>query len=145
MQYRTLGRTGIKVTPYALGAMMLGSMGNPDRQQGIAIIRRALERNIPIRQLTSEMTVYDRPAHFRDSLVRGAFARFHHDHFFLSREGGTLVRDVFEYRAPLGALGWIAERLFLTAYMRRFLETRLIALKRMAESEAWVQFVPPTS
>ena len=46
MQYRTLGRTGIKVTPYALGAMMLGSTGNPDRQEGIAIIRRALDAGI---------------------------------------------------------------------------------------------------
>ena len=25
MQYRTLGRTGIKVSPYALGAMMFGA------------------------------------------------------------------------------------------------------------------------
>ncbi|QIZ97776.1 aldo/keto reductase [Leifsonia sp. PS1209] len=46
MQYRTLGRTGIKVTPYALGAMMLGSFGNPDRQEGIRIIHRALDAGI---------------------------------------------------------------------------------------------------
>lgn len=46
MQYRTLGRTGIKVTPYALGAMMLGSFGNPDRQEGGRIIRRALDAGI---------------------------------------------------------------------------------------------------
>ncbi len=29
MQYRTLGRTGIKVSPFALGAMMFGPIGNP--------------------------------------------------------------------------------------------------------------------
>ena len=30
MRYRTLGRTGIKVSPYALGALALGtSIGNP--------------------------------------------------------------------------------------------------------------------
>ena len=46
MQYRTLGRTGIKVTPYALGAMMLGSLGNPDRRQGVRIIHRALDAGI---------------------------------------------------------------------------------------------------
>jgi aryl-alcohol dehydrogenase-like predicted oxidoreductase len=46
MQYRTLGRTGIKVTPYALGAMMLGSFGNPDRQEGVRIIHRALDAGI---------------------------------------------------------------------------------------------------
>jgi aryl-alcohol dehydrogenase-like predicted oxidoreductase len=46
MQYRTLGRTGIKVTPYALGAMMLGSFGNPDRAEGVRIIHRALDAGI---------------------------------------------------------------------------------------------------
>ncbi|MGA1838863.1 aldo/keto reductase [Herbiconiux sp. 11R-BC] len=46
MQYRPLGRTGIKVTPYALGAMMLGSFGNPDRQEGVRIIHRALDGGI---------------------------------------------------------------------------------------------------
>lgn len=29
MQYRTLGRTGIKASPYALGAMMFDAVGNP--------------------------------------------------------------------------------------------------------------------
>jgi ligand-binding SRPBCC domain-containing protein len=93
-------------------------------------------------ELTSRLTAYDRRTYFRDSLVSGVFARIDHDHFFSPSEGGTLVRDVFEYHAPLGPLGWAAEQLFLTAYMRRFLETRLFALKRIAESEAWVQFVP---
>ncbi|MBA8795653.1 aryl-alcohol dehydrogenase-like predicted oxidoreductase [Friedmanniella endophytica] len=46
MRYRTLGRTGIKITPYALGAMMLGSFGNPDRKEGVRIIRRALDAGI---------------------------------------------------------------------------------------------------
>ena len=46
MQYRTLGRTGIKVSPYALGAMMLGSLGNPDRAEGIRIIHRAIESGV---------------------------------------------------------------------------------------------------
>jgi aryl-alcohol dehydrogenase-like predicted oxidoreductase len=30
MRYRTLGRTGIKVSPYALGAMLFGAIGNND-------------------------------------------------------------------------------------------------------------------
>jgi len=87
----------------------------------------------------------DRPRHFRDSMVRGAFARFDHDHYFEESNGGTLMRDVFDYRAPLGPLGWLAERLFLTAYMRRFLLTRLRELKALAESDDWARFVPPVA
>jgi aryl-alcohol dehydrogenase-like predicted oxidoreductase len=46
MQYRTLGKTGIKVSPYCLGAMMLGGLGNPDHDEGIRIIHKALDTGI---------------------------------------------------------------------------------------------------
>jgi aryl-alcohol dehydrogenase-like predicted oxidoreductase len=46
MKYRTLGRTGIQVSPYCLGAMMFGAMGNPDHDDSIRIIRRALDAGI---------------------------------------------------------------------------------------------------
>ncbi|UYM06195.1 aldo/keto reductase [Solicola gregarius] len=46
MQYRTLGRTGIKVSPYALGAMMFGPFGNPDHEDATKIIHRALDAGI---------------------------------------------------------------------------------------------------
>ena len=46
MQYRTFGRTGIKVSPYALGAMMFGAVGNPDHEDSIRIIHKALDAGI---------------------------------------------------------------------------------------------------
>src|ERR1700744_1978806 len=46
MQYRSLGRTGIKVSPYALGAMMFGAGGNPDHDDSIRIIHKALDAGI---------------------------------------------------------------------------------------------------
>src|ERR1700722_18534529 len=46
MQYRTLGRTGIKVSPYCLGAMMFGAAGNADHEDSIRIIHKALDAGI---------------------------------------------------------------------------------------------------
>jgi aryl-alcohol dehydrogenase-like predicted oxidoreductase len=46
MRYRTLGRTGIQVCPYALGAMMFGAFGNPDHDDSVRIIHRALDAGI---------------------------------------------------------------------------------------------------
>ncbi|MFE2420996.1 aldo/keto reductase [Streptomyces hokutonensis] len=46
MHYRTLGRTGIKVSPYCLGAMMFGAIGNPDHDDSVRIIHRALDAGI---------------------------------------------------------------------------------------------------
>ncbi len=48
MRYRTLGRTGIKVSPYALGAMMFGAIGNPDHDDAIRIIHKALDAGINV-------------------------------------------------------------------------------------------------
>jgi aryl-alcohol dehydrogenase-like predicted oxidoreductase len=47
MQYRTLGRTGIKVSPYALGALMFAtSVGNSDPADSARIIHKALDAGI---------------------------------------------------------------------------------------------------
>src|ERR1700753_2652673 len=46
MEYRTLGRTGVKVSPLCLGAMMFGSFGNPDHDDSIRIIHAALDAGI---------------------------------------------------------------------------------------------------
>ncbi|RDG38590.1 aldo/keto reductase [Streptomyces corynorhini] len=46
MKYRTLGRTGIKVSPYCLGAMMFGALGNPDHDDSIRIIHKALDAGV---------------------------------------------------------------------------------------------------
>ena len=46
MQYRTVGKTGIKVSPYCLGAMMFGAVGNPDHDDSIRIIQKALDAGI---------------------------------------------------------------------------------------------------
>ncbi|HET8978269.1 MAG TPA: aldo/keto reductase [Solirubrobacteraceae bacterium] len=46
MEYRTLGHTGTKVSPLCLGAMMFGDWGNPDHDDSIRIIHRALDAGI---------------------------------------------------------------------------------------------------
>ncbi|MGE5286357.1 MAG: aldo/keto reductase [Micromonosporaceae bacterium] len=46
MQMRTLGGTGIKVSPYCLGAMMFGAWGNSDHADSVRIIHAALDAGI---------------------------------------------------------------------------------------------------
>ena len=43
---RTLGRTGVKVSPLTLGAMMFGAWGNRDHDESVAVIRAALDAGI---------------------------------------------------------------------------------------------------
>ena len=78
-------------------------------------------------RLTSKITAFDRPNHFRDSQVQGAFRRFDHDHYFetIIPDRTTLMRDVFDYDSPLGYLGKLADTLFLESYMRSFLSSAI--------------------
>lgn len=94
-------------------------------------------RHLGVRQrLTVRITGYERPRWFRDEMERGAFAMMVHDHHFASTGGGTEMRDVFRFAAPLGPLGRIAERLVLRGYMTRLLEARNAAIKHAAEGDA---------
>jgi aryl-alcohol dehydrogenase-like predicted oxidoreductase len=46
VEYRSLGHTGLKVSPLCLGCMMFGPRGNNDHEECIRIIHRALEAGI---------------------------------------------------------------------------------------------------
>ncbi|MFJ4172325.1 aldo/keto reductase [Paenarthrobacter sp. NPDC089714] len=46
MEYRSLGRTGVQLSPLCLGAMMFGPWGNNDVADSIRIIHRALDSGI---------------------------------------------------------------------------------------------------
>ncbi len=46
MHYRTLGKTGIKVSPYCLGTMMFGGIANSDHDDCVRIIHKALDAGI---------------------------------------------------------------------------------------------------
>src|SRR5689334_16598672 len=46
MEFRPLGRTGVQVSPLCLGTMLFGAWGNPDHDDSIRIIHRALDAGI---------------------------------------------------------------------------------------------------
>lgn len=101
-------------------------------------------RHLGIRQrLTSRITAFSPPHYFRDSMVRGAFQRFDHDHFFEASGSSTVVVDRFDFTSPLGPLGMIADTLYLRRYMQRFLHERLTFICRIAESGEWREYLRP--
>lgn len=92
-------------------------------------------------QLTVRLTALDRPRHFQDAMVRGAFAMMCHDHDFHESDGVTIMRDRFTFRSPLGPLGRLVDRWVLEPYLRRFLHERARMIREAAESDAWRAFL----
>ena len=85
--------------------------------------------------LTTQISAYERPSRFTDEMVSGIFQQLRHTHIFVPQPHGTLMIDLFTFRAPLGVLGRLAEILFLTHYMKGLLLSRNRYLKQVAESE----------
>ena len=92
-------------------------------------------------RLKVKMTQLTQPSHFQDVMLEGAFKHMRHDHTFEDQDGKTLMTDRFEFGAPLGILGIIAERLFLTSYMRHFIVKRNQILQRIAEADEWRKYL----
>jgi ligand-binding SRPBCC domain-containing protein len=99
-------------------------------------------RHFGVRQrLTVRVTAFDRPNHFQDVMIVGAFKSMIHDHAFAGHPAGTLMSDRFEFKSPLGFLGSIVDRVFLASYMRRFIVRRNEVLKQLAESAEWSRYL----
>lgn len=91
-----------------------------------------------IRQkLTSKITAFERPFHFRDEQLKGIFKFIKHDHYFEQKKDGVLMKDVFIYEAPFGLIGKVVEQLILTNYLKKFLIERNEVIKDCAESDLY--------
>lgn len=84
--------------------------------------------------LTSRITDLEFPNYFADEMVQGAFKSFRHEHRFTQNGSSVLMRDTFDFESPLGILGSVANRLFLTKYMEKLLAVRNETIKEFAEN-----------
>jgi aryl-alcohol dehydrogenase-like predicted oxidoreductase len=93
MEYRTLGRTGVKVSPLCLGAMMFGAWGETDHDESIRIIHRALDAGI---NFIDTADVYSRGE--SEEIVGKALAGGRRDNVVLATKvHGTMGDDPNEF------------------------------------------------
>ena len=90
----------------------------------------------------TRITGYERPIFFQDSMGRGRFKRFQHEHTLAQIGHHTLLQDKIRFSLPFGLLGDIVAKYIVVQYIARTLRRRLSLLKRVAESEEWRQYLP---
>jgi ligand-binding SRPBCC domain-containing protein len=89
------------------------------------------------RQFTSAITEMQSPLMFTDEMTRGDFKSYIHKHHFKQVANGSIMIDVVDFETPYGALGKVANSLFLKKYMEKLLTKRNQVIKEYAESEKW--------
>ncbi|WP_432547962.1 SRPBCC family protein [Kineococcus sp. SYSU DK004] len=74
---------------------------------------------------TSRIVELERPGRFVDEMTAGAFADFRHEHLFETEGPGmTIMTDRMVWRSPAGALGRVADALYVRRTLRRLLADR---------------------
>ncbi len=121
-------QTTSKTKERAIGGVTSGLM-----EEGDTVTWQATHLGVK-QKLTAQITAMDRPYQFTDVMVKGAFHSFTHTHTFTEQGTGTWMKDRFEYRSPFGPLGTLADKLFLEAYMTRFIVGRAEEIKKIAEA-----------
>jgi ligand-binding SRPBCC domain-containing protein len=91
----------------------------------------------------SLISQYERPAFFQDTMERGRFKRYQHDHYFYEMDERTVLNDKIRFTMPLGILGRMVGKFILVPYLSKRLRRRLVLLKRVAESrQEWRKYLP---
>jgi ligand-binding SRPBCC domain-containing protein len=86
---------------------------------------------------TTEITAMNEPVYFQDSMVKGLFRSFRHDHFFRSIDPTTTeMRDDLRFSMPIVLMGLISEHLFVKRRLATLLEKRNEVIRRYAETLA---------
>jgi len=91
--------------------------------------------------LTSKITHFEYPYHFRDAMIRGAFKQINHDHLFQEIEHHTVMTDKFYFESPGGIIGRMFNNLILTNYLRKILIKRNRFIKEIAEGDGWKEII----
>lgn len=114
----------------AIGGILAGPMELGDEVTWLA-------KHLGLRwRMTSKIVAYERPDGFVDEMQRGPFARWRHEHRITRNGGGTRMTDDVEFASPLGALGWLVDRVALERYMITLLRQHNDHVRRAAELRA---------
>ena len=88
-------------------------------------------------KLTSKITAFNRPFHFRDEQVKGIFKYIVHDHYFEFHADHVIMKDIFRFQSPFGYIGKVFNNSILTNYLRNLLLKRNAVIKEYAEGSQW--------
>jgi|TARA_B110000263_G_scaffold173607_1_gene151523 uncharacterized protein (TIGR01777 family) len=88
----------------------------------------------------AEHTGYDKPNYFADTMVKGPFWKWDHDHYLKEENGVTTVVDDVTYSVPFGPLGMLVDKVLggslVTGRISSMFRAREFRLKRDLDNHA---------
>ena len=72
----------------------------------------------------TKINLYNPPLIFIDEQLKGPYKKWVHTHTFKEYNGGTIINDEVEYIVPFGALGFLANSIWIKFELNRVFEYR---------------------
>ena len=116
-----------KITPPQMDFQILESNGVPMYAGQIIHYRVSPLKGIKTHWVT-EITQVAQGSYFVDEQRFGPYSMWHHQHHIEAVEGGVCMRDIVDYKLPLGPLGRLAHYLFVGGQLKRIFRFREKAL-----------------
>lgn len=83
----------------------------------------------------AQHTVYDPPHMFEDVQVKGPFRSWRHRHVVAAHVNGALLRDLIDYKPPLGFLGRAFAPLVVERRLRKLFDYRHDVTRKWCEGK----------
>ena len=125
-----------KITPGNIGFKIRGEVMDGPVQPGQRItydLRPLL--GIPLRWVTY-IAIAKRPYRILDVQIQGPYKHWWHEHLFIAKDGGTLMKDRVEYELPLGPLGDLVHAVVVRSRLKHLFDFRFRALDRLFKRRA---------
>jgi ligand-binding SRPBCC domain-containing protein len=132
--------TNIGLVERTLGMRPVGGKTSGMVEDGDRVVWSGWKFGVPQRH-ESLITRYEQPTFFQDTMGRGRFKQFQHDHQFFEVDGHTLLTDKVRFSLPFGRLGKVFARKVMVPHICELLGRRMMLLKQVAESEEWQQYL----
>lgn len=122
-----------KITPPHMGFEVLGQA--PEATYAGQIIEYKVSPLLGIKlHWVTEITHVKEGFYFVDEQRFGPYTFWHHQHLLEDVPGGTLMKDIVHYKAPLGALGKLANRMFIKRQLSQIFSYRHQAVEELFNS-----------
>jgi ligand-binding SRPBCC domain-containing protein len=117
------------ITPAVMGFKVISKYHGPVVYTG-QIIEYTLKPlpGIPVYWMTEITQVKDRE-YFIDEQRVGPYALWHHQHHFRAIPGGVEMTDIIHYKNPLGFIGRLANRIFVSKKLKNIFSYRFRAVE----------------
>lgn len=128
-----------EITPDGMSFEILSEVSGTPMYEGM-IIRYKISpfAGIKLDWVTEITHVRDRQ-YFIDEQRFGPYAFWHHQHHFIEKDSGVLMKDILHYKAPFGIIGLIADAVFIDEKIEEIFRFRRKAV------EQWYSAQPGTS